>query len=329
MLLPWHTHHWQRLIDQWNRLRFANAHLFIGKREHGIELLCHNFIKYALCVNPKKNNNACNQCRSCQCINQENHPDIYYIDELKGEMGIEKIRDLIDWVVTTPQVSSHKFVYIHPIERLPHAASQALLKSLEEAPFYAYYLLVSYNQDKILPTIRSRCQNLLFFPLPNTMIKSYLISKGLSSDHDFFNLFLQRPLLYPSLLETDAYTLLETFFNKIITEDLWSDAMNQLLEQLIFDQSGIGFEVLTLIVQDLINLKLHLSKIHLNFPKFFSWYQKQNRQTEINNLFLQYDKILKTKDLVINDRMAINKSLWIDQWIGTMTGSMYEPTTSR
>jgi DNA polymerase-3 subunit delta' len=161
---PWQLPVWQLLTA---RERHPHAFLFSGQAGLGKRQFAEAFADWLLCVQPD-GGRACGQCRSCQLNTARSHPDRLVVEpESEGKViRIDTVRELTDFMMQTAQQGGRKVVVLHPAEALNLAASNALLKSLEEPPAETYLLLVTDQPSRLLPTIRSRCQQLTL-PAPS------------------------------------------------------------------------------------------------------------------------------------------------------------------
>ncbi|MBN2429294.1 MAG: DNA polymerase III subunit delta' [Deltaproteobacteria bacterium] len=142
--------------------RLASAYLFSGPEGVGKKLLAKAFIKNLFCVN----GNSCGHCRSCRQFEEGNHPDFIFLDGTPSTIKIDDIRAVQKGLHFRPAEADHRVCLIDGAEKMTHAAQTALLKSLEEPKLHTMFILVSANAEALLPTIRSRCQNLKFNRLP-------------------------------------------------------------------------------------------------------------------------------------------------------------------
>ena len=117
---------------------------------------------------------CCGNCPSCRKIESHNHPDIFSIAPQRDQIRIDTIRTLITQLGFTPYIASYRFVLIRCAEKMTAAASNALLKILEEPPAQTHFILTTTNASHLLPTILSRCQVIRFQPWPDDVIVSHL-----------------------------------------------------------------------------------------------------------------------------------------------------------
>ena len=137
--------------------RLAHAYLFCGPRGVGKTTCARIFAKTINCLNPSEEHEACNQCESCAAFNEQRSFNIHELDAASNN-SVEDIRSLIDQVRIPPQIGKYSVYIIDEVHMLSQGAFNALLKTLEEPPSYAIFILATTERHKILPTILSRCQ---------------------------------------------------------------------------------------------------------------------------------------------------------------------------
>ena len=135
----------------------AHAYLFCGPRGVGKTTCARIFAKTINCLTPTENHDACNQCESCVAFNEPRSFNIHELDAASNN-SVEDIRSLIDQVRIPPQIGKYSVYIIDEVHMLSQGAFNALLKTLEEPPSYAIFILATTEKHKVLPTILSRCQ---------------------------------------------------------------------------------------------------------------------------------------------------------------------------
>ena len=135
----------------------AHAYLFCGPRGVGKTTCARIFAKTINCLTPTENHDACNQCESCVAFNEQRSFNIHELDAASNN-SVEDIRSLIDQVRIPPQIGKYSVYIIDEVHMLSQGAFNALLKTLEEPPSYAIFILATTEKHKVLPTILSRCQ---------------------------------------------------------------------------------------------------------------------------------------------------------------------------
>ena len=137
--------------------KLAHAYLFCGPRGVGKTTCARIFAKSINCLHPTPEGNACNECESCRAFNEQRSYNINELDAASNN-SVEDIRGLIEQVQIPPQIGKYKVFIIDEVHMLSTAAFNAFLKTLEEPPAHAVFILATTEKHKILPTILSRCQ---------------------------------------------------------------------------------------------------------------------------------------------------------------------------
>jgi len=137
--------------------KLAHAYLFCGPRGVGKTTCARIFAKTINCLNPREDGEACNECESCMAFNEQRSLNIHELDAASNN-SVDDIRNLIDQVRIPPQIGKYKVFIIDEVHMLSTAAFNAFLKTLEEPPAHAIFILATTEKHKILPTILSRCQ---------------------------------------------------------------------------------------------------------------------------------------------------------------------------
>lgn len=139
------------------RGQLAHAYLFCGPRGVGKTTCARIFAKTINCQNPTATGDACGECESCRSFNEGRSFSIHELDAASNN-SVENIRDLTDQVRVPPQVGKYSVYIIDEVHMLSQAAFNAFLKTLEEPPHHAIFILATTEKHKIIPTILSRCQ---------------------------------------------------------------------------------------------------------------------------------------------------------------------------
>lgn len=137
--------------------KLAHAYLFCGTRGVGKTTCARIFAKTINCEHPTPDGEACNECESCRAFNEQRSYNIIELDAASNN-SVDEIRSLIDKVRVPPQLGRYKVFIIDEVHMLSTAAFNAFLKTLEEPPHHAIFILATTEKHKLLPTILSRCQ---------------------------------------------------------------------------------------------------------------------------------------------------------------------------
>lgn len=176
------------------RGQLAHAYLFCGPRGVGKTTCARIFAKAINCLAPQ-GAEACNECESCRSFNEGRSLNIHELDAASNN-SVEDIRSLIEQVRIVPQVGRYSVFIIDEVHMLSAAAFNAFLKTLEEPPAHAVFILATTEKHKIIPTILSRCQIYDFNRIRVEDAVGYLrhiaVQEGVAADEESLNLIAQK-----------------------------------------------------------------------------------------------------------------------------------------
>jgi DNA polymerase-3 subunit delta' len=226
-----HEKIWKQLGEWWGRL--PHALLLTGQRGIGKFDLARAFAEALLCESRLPSRAACGSCPACRWMAQGNHPDFRWVrpealaeEEGKsgvgeGETGgtgkkkpsqqitIDQIRALDDFLHVGTHRQGARVVLLHPAEAMNRNTANSLLKSLEEPVIDTLFLLISDDPERLLPTIRSRCQRLAV-PMPDPVLaQAWLQAAGVEDAARWLALAGNAPLLAVELASGDERALLD------------------------------------------------------------------------------------------------------------------------
>lgn len=175
--------------------KLAHAFLFCGPRGVGKTTCARIFAKTINCQNPTPDGEPCNSCESCQSFNQQRSFSIYELDAASNN-SVDDIRSLNEQVRIPPQTGRYKVYIIDEVHMLSQAAFNAFLKTLEEPPAHAIFILATTEKHKILPTILSRCQIYDFSRIEVADIIAHLqniaTNEGINCEHEALRIIAQK-----------------------------------------------------------------------------------------------------------------------------------------
>jgi DNA polymerase-3 subunit delta' len=158
--------------------RVNHAYLFTGPSAVGKFTVAKAFAASVLCAS-----GGCGECNVCRRVLEEKHPDVTVIRPAGKNIPVEKIRELRLSAFRKPMEAVRSVFIIKNAERMWEEGASTLLKVLEEPPGNAVFILITANPAGMLPTIRSRCQEIAFAPVPSEELAGYLVErKGVSHD---------------------------------------------------------------------------------------------------------------------------------------------------
>jgi DNA polymerase III subunit delta' len=195
MAYPWHKPAFESVLAR--RAQLPHALLLRGARGIGKLAFAEALAAALLCEKPGKDGSACRTCASCGWMGQGSHPDFRRLEpeslanreeaepatekkeKASTQISVDQARSLANFINVTSHRGGNKVVLIHPAEALNANAANALLKGLEEPPPRTYFLLVAHRWSQLLPTIRSRCQDIALPPPSLDIARSWLKAQGL------------------------------------------------------------------------------------------------------------------------------------------------------
>ena len=173
----------------------AQAFLFCGPRGVGKTTCARILAKTINCTNRTENTEACDKCESCESFNSGSSLNVFELDAASNN-GVEDIRNLIEQVRYAPQLGQYKVYVIDEVHMLSQAAFNAFLKTLEEPPKHAIFILATTEKHKIIPTILSRCQIFDFNRIQIDDIANHLAfiakSENITAEKDALHIIAQK-----------------------------------------------------------------------------------------------------------------------------------------
>ncbi len=220
--LPWNHH----VLDKLNKMERAeqlgHAYLLQGVKGLGKESCALDFSASLFCQTPDSTSDqikACGKCQACHLFLAGSHPDYKFLglQEESSQIKIEQIRDSQAFLANTASMGRYKILVISPAEALNINAANALLKNLEEPSDGTLIFLISHRPGELLPTIRSRCQQIKF-SVPNEKLALSWLEESMPKDQAEFALKLARgaPLKAVLLSDPEKQTEIKTLFVELL-----------------------------------------------------------------------------------------------------------------
>jgi len=221
---PWQQGLWSGLVERLRAGRLPHALLLTGPQGMGKRHFADCFAHSLLCESPNEEGSACGQCRGCLLLAAGSHPDYLRVEpEEEGKViGIDAVRDAAKFQALKSQYGRQRVIQLQPADRLNLNAANALLKTLEEPAGDTVLLLTTDRPMALLPTIRSRCQQIIFRPLSDTSpeIVGWLESRLPVGTPDVSTLLQMAggaPLRAVALIEGEELELRASFLKELVS----------------------------------------------------------------------------------------------------------------
>jgi len=196
-LLPWQTAQWQQLASRKQQAKLPHAVLFSGPVGLGKHQFAVQFAESLLCHDNNENGTACGKCRACLLLKAGSHPDLKYIEpeEAGKAIKVDQIRALSSFTNLSAQFDhGYKVILIGPAENMNRAAANSLLKTLEEPAENTILILLTSAPQRLLATIRSRCQRLDFIAPEYSIATQWLNEQSVSNAEQWLEIADGAPL---------------------------------------------------------------------------------------------------------------------------------------
>lgn len=224
-----HSELWTKL--QARRVQLPHSLLFAGQRGLGKFDLARAFAASLLCENPLANGEACGKCLACNWLSQGNHPDFRLLQpdamaESEGEgeesgkkasqqITIDQVRGLDDFLHVGTHRAGLRVVLVCPAEAMNRSTANALLKTLEEPAPGTLFVLVSHEPERLLPTIRSRCQTVAIARPDEARAREWLAAAGIGNPERWLALAGGAPLLAAELGDSGESRLIDALLEQL------------------------------------------------------------------------------------------------------------------
>lgn len=253
------------LINSLVNNRISHAYLFTGPRGIGKTTIARILAKAVNCHNPK-GGEPCNKCSACVEISEGKSLDLIEIDGASNR-GIDEIRELREKIKFTPHNNKYKVFIIDEVHMLTKEAFNALLKTLEEPPSHAIFILATTEVHKIPPTVLSRCQRFNFSKISLPQIVETLEKITKEEKIKTSKETLRTIASYSEGALRDAISILDqvaSFGNKTITEEFVESilgvanakAINELVQAIILDERIKSLEIVNKMTEEGIDITL-------------------------------------------------------------------------
>ncbi|MCF6217852.1 MAG: DNA polymerase III subunit delta' [Gammaproteobacteria bacterium] len=313
----WQTAQWQRLQQRLAQGTLPHALLLYGAQGMGKLHFSSALVNSLLCEHRTESGAACGVCRGCKLLEVGNHPDFTQLspEEEGKNIAIDKVRKLSSKLSISSQYDGYKVVLITPAEQLNIASANSLLKTLEEPTPDTILILLCSHIDRLLPTIRSRCQKILFAPPPAAQAATWL-EEQVKVDQ---NIALQllalaggAPLRAQQLAESGVIEqradLLKTLHALARGEMTPVQVAEQEKKIAVADilQWLSGWSM------DMIRLHFCSHPTHINSPDLLDSLRPLAQQVDVQRVYRYFDKLIEANRLL---QTQVNQPLLLEQML--------------
>ncbi|WP_105258415.1 MULTISPECIES: DNA polymerase III subunit delta' [unclassified Pseudoalteromonas] len=292
-MYPWLSTVQQQYAQQQQQGRLHHAHLLYGAEGVGKRALAEQLSQALLCEQPLQMQ-PCGQCKGCKLIAAGTHPDLLMLSGDGSSIGVDAIRAISDFIQHSAQQGGAKCVIIPNAQRMTVAASNALLKTLEEPNNHCYLWLLSPGTANLSATILSRCAKQQITVQDNEALDTWLQNHAsLAIQQPFAVHFKTQPLLLRQWQENDELGQIQTLYQALYEQQLAGD------EQKLVDILAQNSQYIAIFRLFVSQFLLHKSQQGLSFTAFERCYRQlqhfseQVTQTPGLNMSLALAKLLR------------------------------------
>ena len=326
MLYPWQEKQWQRSINYVHSQRLAHAILVSGPSAIGKLEFSMSFMQWMNCTQPTIEKYACGECKNCHLFKARTHPDVRMInvDEVTDQIKVDDIREINRFMSLSQQYGKYKIVCINCADHMNINAANALLKTLEEPPENSILFLVTHRADRLLATIKSRCQIWKFKTPEKSESLQWLGQQIKHADWDtLLSVSGDRPLLALELHETGLGEERATFYSYIDNllcqkekvTDLSAKLQNEELERLVIWQQAW--------CADLVRCHYQKEPVTLENPDIRRTLHSLVGRVDLQSLFQYLDKLIELHRF---SKAPLNKRLFIEDMLIRCQEILVQPT---
>ncbi|BDX06641.1 DNA polymerase III subunit delta' [Planctobacterium marinum] len=199
MSFPWFESQFNAIVERASAKKLHHGLLFVGSRGTGKSDILVEMARYLLC----SNKSACGQCQSCLLYKAGNHPDLI-VTQYDKTIGVDTIREGINRLSQTSHLGSDKVMLVNNAHKMTAAASNALLKTLEEPTKNTFILMSATSTNELLPTILSRCEKHMVQVKHKESVQLWLKERNVSAATELIDLYWTKPKLIESIVQDEG-----------------------------------------------------------------------------------------------------------------------------
>jgi len=309
---PWLMPAWQQLLRSLHNDRLPHALLLKGRAGLGKMDFAEQFAALVLCQEHGTAEKACGICKPCDLFSAGNHPDLTTIalEEKSQNIKVAQIRDYLQSAILFSGQSGYKVMLMQDADRMNLSAANSLLKTLEEPTSSTLIMLVTNAPERLLPTIKSRCQ-VIDFKVPEQSTVLPWLNQQVDSDRSEYllNQANGAPLLALGLSKSNELSIRDESFNGFIDLLLGRIDVISLSSQWIKQDMPLIALWLISWINDLIKLKSTQDVDSVQFPDNLPMYKQISQKFSLQGLFLKLDALYKFKSYLTT---SLNKQMLME-----------------
>ena len=199
MSFPWFEAQFNDIVHRAAAKTLHHGLLFVGGQGTGKGEILAEMARYLLC----SNKNACGQCQSCLLYKAGNHPDLI-VTQYEKSIGVDTIREGINRLSQTSHLGSDKVMLVNDAHKMTVAASNALLKTLEEPTKSTFILMSATNVNELLPTVLSRCEKHTVQVTRKERVLVWLEERNIAAAQELIDLYWTKPKLIDAIVKDEG-----------------------------------------------------------------------------------------------------------------------------
>ncbi len=314
---PWQETLWQGLIARLRDGRLPHALLLSGPAGLGKQDFAGRFSRAILCDSPLQDGSACGNCRGCTLMQAGSHPDYLLVapeEEGKG-IGINAVRELARFQALKSQYGRQRVIQLQPADALNPNSANALLKTLEEPAGDTLLLLSTDRPMALLPTIRSRCQQVVFRPIstPDAQTLGWMKQQGVSTSPDeLLQIAGGAPLLALALERDGILELQEELLADFSSLAQGKSNPVKLAEQWQTHGTRRVLPWFYLLLSDMVKLKMVPQQPRLSNPRRLQQLQGLTEKVDLDFIQQLAEKVLQRLRLIhgqVNQQVILEELL--------------------
>lgn len=316
-MLSWHIPQWNLLWEARQKNRLPHALLLVGADDLEKKHFASFVAAALLCIKPTVQGSPCEACHACHLVKAQSHPDLLWVEPLDAGqiIKIDQIRELVLKVNETSMQGGLRIVILNPAHAMNIAASNALLKTLEEPAPNTLLILISDQRLRLPATIASRCQKIMFRRPSKEMANAWLQSQHVQDAELLLALTNGFPLAALALQTDNLMSLRQELYQGL-------HAMKRgHLDPLSFAVTCQAFDVVSLLkllqiwMRDLLRFSLTQGKASLINSDYYAVFAEISSVISVNNS-VKYTDLVQNIYIKTLNRLNLNKQLLFEElWI--------------